>query len=251
MMKTTTRSFLPLLIVPVFMNAAKAQDWTVGVPVDMLLYTQTFYGGCTPNADYTYTFPNSPVSGVDYIVKITDIQPGGGTLDILPGLDNGGLYDALLFDAAVQRTMTLAAGTTSAVLEFRAQGTPAQEGQAHPCTASQFWISNLMFCPEGLIPNVSSGCTVQTGATAISEATEQPRFQWPSPMNGQQLSIALPSFETARLTVFDATGRSIISRSIGHAGALDLSMLSDGAYLLDVVRSNGTAITKRFLIARQ
>lgn len=247
MIRTTT-----LLFTAALTSIASAQDWTVGVPVDMLLYTQTFYGGCNPGADYTFTFPASPVSGVQYVVKITAIEPANGVVDIVPGLPGGTLNDQLVFNTAVQRTVTFGTGTTSAVLEFRAQGTPTQAGQSHPCVASQFWISNLMFCPEGLIPNVDEGCTVQAGATAIScYALAEPVIQWPAPLNGQHLVISLPYSETATVNIVDASGRVALSRKIGESATIDLSLLPEGTYVLDVVRSTGDAITKRFLINRQ
>lgn len=252
MMKTTTRSFLPLLIVPVCMNAAKAQNWTVGEPVDMLLYSQPFYGNCNPSPDYTFTFPVSPVTGVDYKLLIVAMDPPDGVASISPGLENGGLGDGLIFNAAVQRTVTFGTGTSSAVFEFRAQGTPLVAGESHPCSASPFWISNLMFCPEGLIPNVNDGCTVQAGATAIPcYALTEPMIQWPAPLNGQHLAISLPSFETAAIRIVDVDGRLVSSTSMGQNGTIDLSGLPDGIYVMDLMRSTGSVITKRFLIARQ
>lgn len=245
MIRTTTLLFSTTITL-----ATNAQNWTVGVPVDMLLYTQTFYGGCNPNADYTFTFPVSPVSGVQYLVKVTAMEPANGALDISPGILMG-LNDQLVFNAEVQRSLTFGNSTTSAVLEFRAQGTPTQAGQSHPCAASPFWISNLMFCPEGLIPNVDAGCTVQAGATATPcYALSEPTIQWPTALNGQHLLVSLPSFETATVNIVDASGRVALSRKMGESATFDLSRLPEGAYVLDVVRSTGHVITRRFLMDR-
>jgi hypothetical protein len=247
MIRTTT-----LLFTAALTSVASAQDWTVGEPVNMLLYTQTFYGGCNPNADYTWTFPTSPVTGVDYLVKITAMDPPNGVVAIVPGLPDGGLGDELVFNTTVQRTVTFGNSTTSAVLEFRAQGTPTTAGQTHPCSASPFWISNLMLCPEGLIPNVNDGCTVQGGATSVScYALSKPGLQWPTTPNGQRLLISLPSFETATVRIVDVSGRLMLSRKMGENAALDLSGFTEGAYVLDLVRSTGSVITKRFMISRQ
>lgn len=246
MLRTAT-----LLFTAALYSVASAQDWTVGLPVDMLLYTQTFYGGCNPNADYTFTFPVSPVSGVQYLVKVTAMEPVNGALDISPGILMG-LNDQLVFNAEVQRSLTFGNSTTSAVLEFRAQGIPTQEGQSHPCAASPFWISNLMFCPEGLIPNVDEGCTVQAGATAIScYALSEPVIQWPAPLNGQHLVISLPYSESGTVNIVDASGRLALSKKIGESATIDLSLMPEGTYVLDVVRSTGDVIAKRFLINRQ
>jgi len=227
-----------------------AQNWVVDVPVDMLLYTQPFYGGCTPGPDYTFTMPASPVSGVQYKVVITAMDPETGSLSISPGLDNGLLHDELVFDAAVERTVTFAAGTTSATLEFRAQGIPTEAGQPHPCGPSAFWMSNLMFCPEGLTPNFDAGCTVQSDATLITDITASgPTIGLPTALNGQHLSIGLPTHGTAQVFIIDASGRMVCSRVLSNGGAIDLSGLTDGAYMLRLVRSTGGVLTKRFLMS--
>ena len=246
MLRTAT-----LLIASACTLSTTAQNWTVGEPVDLLLYTQTFYGGCNPNADYTFTFPVSPVSGVQYVVKVTAMDPENGAVDISPGMLLG-LNDELVFSAEVQRSVTCGMGTTSAVLEFRAQGTPTAAGQSHPCGASPFWISNLMFCPEGLIPNVNDGCTVQAGATSIScYALTEPMIQWPSPSSGQRLGVALPSSETATVNIADMHGRIVRSLSIAQNGTVDLSSLPEGVYVMDLLRSPGQVNTKRFIIDHQ
>lgn len=238
-----------LLLSTAIALSTSAQNWTVGVPVDMLLYTQPFYGGCTPNVDYTFTFPASPVSGVDYKLVITAMEPENGTVSISPGLDNGGLNDGMLFDTEVQRSVTFASGTTSAVFEFRAQGIPTQEGQSHPCSASPFWISNLMFCPEGLIPNVNDGCTVQAGATAVhSHTMSEAAIQWPQASNGWRLGVSLPASERAQARILDASGRAVRDQSITSGSALDLSPFADGTYVLQLMRSSGALLTERFAL---
>ena len=72
--------------------ATHAQNWTVGLPVDMLLYTQPFFGGCTPGTDYTFNFPPSAVSGVDHIIRVAPCYSlRGGTREILRGMIARGL----------------------------------------------------------------------------------------------------------------------------------------------------------------
>ncbi|MBP8824330.1 MAG: T9SS type A sorting domain-containing protein [Flavobacteriales bacterium] len=243
MIRTTT-----LLCATALTIAANAQSWTVGQPVDMLLYAQPFYGGCSPDPDYTFTLPASPVSGVEYKVIITGLVPATGSMSISPGLDDGLLNDELIIDAEIQRSVTLAPGTTNATLEFRAQGTPTQAGQAHPCSTSQFWMSNLMFCPEGLIPVFNDGCSVVDLSTTVKDAAgESTMTQVPSVANGQQLTIALHSSATAAYGIRDAVGRLVRAGSMGPLAVIDVAALPQGIYVV-AVQAEGKTVTKRFLI---
>lgn len=243
MIRTTT-----LLCATAVTLTATAQPWTVGQPVDMLLYTQPFYGGCGPDPDYTFTFPTSPVTGVDYKVIITNMVPANGSVSLLPGLDNGQLNDEFIFDATVQRALTLAPGTTNVTLEFRAQGIPEQAGQGHPCSTSMFWMSNMMFCPEGLTPSFNDGCTVQDVSTGVDAAqAEAASIQYPTSANGQQLSITLNSAATADYRIVNSVGRTVLIGRIGAQGLIGLSALPTGLYVLDL-HVQGHSLAKRFLV---
>lgn len=234
-----------LLLLTTTALATRAQNWTVGLPVDMLLYTQPFFGGCTPGTDYTFNFPPSAVSGVDHIIRVVNVEPPGATLDLLPGLSGATAGANMVVDAAVMRNLTMAPGTVSALLEFRAVGIPSTEGQSHPCNASPFWISNLMICPEGLIPNVNDGCTVQAGITSIPELMADPVLQWPSPANGQLLRLQ----NGLQAEVVDLHGRVVAAqaRSTG-ASSLGLGHLAPGVHVLRLISADGTATAQRFLI---
>lgn len=226
--------------------ATHAQNWTVGLPVDMLLYTQPFFGGCTPGTDYTFNFPPSVVSGVDHVIRVVSVEPPGGTLDLVPGLTGATAGAIMVVDAAVMRNLTMAPGTVSALLEFRAVGIPSTEGQSHPCNASPFWISNLMICPEGLIPNVNDGCTVQAGITGLTEPLAEPVLQWPSPANGQLLRVR----NGLQAEVVDLHGR-VVAAHTGGAGTTSLALdhLAPGVHVLRSHAANGTTTAQRFLLS--
>ncbi len=244
MIRTST-----LLCACVLGPATYAQSWTVGQPVDMLLYAQPFYGGCTPAPDYEFTMPTSPVSGVVYKVVITSITPANGSVNIAPGLDNGLLNDELVFDAPVQRSVTLAAGTTNATFEFRAQGTPTTAGQPHPCSTSMFWMSNLMFCPEGLVPAFDNGCSVQEDvSTNVADGSSGgPVVQYPTPDNGQQLNILRQSASTGSFRILDGVGRVVRGGSLGQQTMGECSALPHGVYTLDL-HTGAANVVKRFVI---
>ncbi len=225
-----------------------AQNWIVGDPVDMLLYSHTSYGGCTPVPDQTFTLEPSPVTGVGYKAIITAIDPPTGSVSILPGLSNGVVGSGLAIDTAVERSILLAPGTTSAVIEFRAMGTPTTAGEAHPCTASPFWLSNLMLCPEGLIPVINNACTVQLGTGVDAGSGLDPRIQWPTVTNGQELVMHLPSMAPGTVRVFDVNGRVVARRDITGQGTISLVGERDGIYVLSVSGPDGQTSVQRFAL---
>ena len=226
---------------------AQDQNWMVGQNVDMLIYTQPFWGGCSPTADYTITMPMSPVSGVDYKIVVTSLDPPTGSVTILPGLDNGTVGSELVIDAEVERSVLFAPGTSSGTLEFRAVGVPTTAGQPHPCQASAFWMSNLMFCPEGLIPVINNGCSVQLSTGVTAAAATVPPMEWPSAANGQQLTVGVAG--GALVQIMDLNGRVVLARAMGPQARSDLSQLGEGMYLLHLTATSGQVEVRRFVIS--
>jgi hypothetical protein len=226
-----------------------AQNWTVGVPVDMLMHTQFFWGGCTPGTDYTFDHPPSPTAGVQYVMKITTMDPPTGSLTLFPDAITLGLGDEFVFSTSGEHAVVLAAGTTSAVAEFRAIGIPTHAGDPHVCTENPNWISNLGICPDALTPVVILGCTVQDGISSIAEALATAAIQWPAQSNGQQLAITLQSAGIDALSIMDVQGRVVRSKRGAGSMVLELGDLMDGAYLLSLRETDGAYRTARFVIA--
>lgn len=246
----TTLKFPSLMVALVMGASVNAQNWTVGEPVDMLLYSQTFYGGCDPDPDYTFNLAPCTVSGVAYKAVITAIVPPTGHVNILPGLTNGIVGNGIVIDAAVERGILMSAGTNSAVIEFRATGMPTVAGQTHPCSASAFWMSNMMFCPEGLTPVVDDNCTVQlaTGVNAVPGLDT--RIQWPTAANGQQLVIDLPGMAHTTARVLDVNGRVVARRDFIGQGTINLAGEAEGIYVLSVSGPDGKFSSQRFTVLR-
>lgn len=236
-----------LLIAPAIQ--CHAQNWTVGVPVDMLMHTQYFWGGCTPGTDYTFDHPPSPTAGVAYVMKITTMDPPTGSLTLFPDAITLALGDEFVFTTSGEHAVVLAAGTASAVAEFRAIGIPTQAGQAHVCGENPNWISNLGICPDGLTPVVILGCTVQEGLTSIGESLNNAGIQWPVPSNGHQLMLTPASADMEELLILDLQGRVVRSRRFSGMVAMELGDLVDGAYLLSLRNAEGASRTAHFVIA--
>jgi hypothetical protein len=247
---STTLKFSALSTAMLVGASLHAQAWTVGEPVDMLIYGQTYYGGCNPSPDYSFQLPSSPVTGVDYKLVITSIDPPTGTLTVVPGMTDAGVGASMVIDAAVTRSVILATGTNSAVIEMRAIGTPTTAGQAHPCGTSAFWMSNLMFCPEGLTPVIDNGCTVQLATGVEAPATVDTRIQWPSAANGQQLVIDLPGQEYSTARVLDVNGRTVAERGIGTHATISLGHVPAGIYVLYLAKPDGQTSGQRFAVVQ-
>lgn len=248
MRATSTLKKTALLLFLVPSTIVDAQNWVVGDPVDMLIYSQTFYGGCTPNPDYLFTLAPSPVSGVAYKAIVTAIDPPTGSLSILPGLTNGVLGSGLVIDTAVERSVLLAPGTNTAVIEFRAMGIPTTAGEAHPCVPSAFWMSNLMFCPEGLIPVIDDNCSVQMSTGLASSGSTDAWVRWPSAANGQQLSIQLPGSGQATVRVLDVSGRIIAQQVVAGHATINLDGVPAGSYVLAMPGPDGRTSGRRFAL---
>jgi hypothetical protein len=225
-----------------------AQNWTVGAPVDMLMHTQFFWGGCTPGTDYTFDHPPSPTAGVQYLMKITTMDPPTGSLTLFPDAITLALGDEFVFNTSGEHAVVLAAGTASAVAEFRAVGIPTQAGQSHVCGENPNWISNLGICPDALTPVVLLGCSVQDGLNSIDEPLTAAAIQWPAQHNGHQLAMTLKSAGVLDLSIMDVQGRVVRSKRVSGSVVLDLGDLVDGAYLLSLRGTDGTR-TARFVIA--
>lgn len=224
----------------------QAQDWMVGSDVDMLIYSQPYWGGCTPGADYTFTLPVSPVTGVDYKVVVASLDPPEGSVSIIPGLDNGTVNSELIIDLETVRSVIFAAGTNGGTLEFRAEGVPTTAGQPHPCAASAFWMSNLMFCPEGLIPVINNTCTVQLPTGVAATAASVPTMDWPSAANGHRLTVGVTG--GALVQIMDLNGRVVLAQEMGPQASFDLGQLVEGMYLVRLTATSGQVEVRRFVI---
>lgn len=234
---------LPLLFASLAGASLSAQNWTVGVPVDLTYYSQPMYGGCSPTPDYTFTLAPSPVSGVDYLLKVVFMNDPSGELVVEPG-GILGLGDGLLIEEAVQRTFTLVGGATAATLEWRVIGTPTTPGQAHPCAASDFWISNMMFCPEGLIPVISNDCTVQVGMSIGEVAGQGTSPAWIVATGGL---LHLQPGSQGELEVLDLTGKRLMHEPVHGAAVIPFTGFPAGIYLAVLTEGQGRRVS-RFLL---
>jgi len=63
-------------------------------------------------------------------------------------------------------------------------------------------------------------------------------------IEGRTIHYSLPGKNTAKLSVFDVTGRQIDSRKISGTGSLDIAEQPEGLYFLRLVHDDGSVVHK-------
>jgi hypothetical protein len=248
-MKQYTRLFLPLTLM--MTTATHAQNWEVGVPVDALLSHLFMFGsGCTPGADENFSFPSSPVTGVDYVAIVTQVdQPG--TINLLPGAtDPLELGDTIWITSAVLRHVYFTSGSGTLDLDFKAIRTPTIAGEAHPCGSTDAWMTDFGICPENLSILMELACTTEDPTGIMENGNNGSWLITPSAANGHRLQ--LQDVDGNSVMVFDAQGRAVRTSLTfaGNRGSLDMSDLPDGIYVVRATELSGEVIARSFALAR-
>lgn len=225
-------------------TAASAQNWQVGVPVSQQIgEVGVFGGGCYPGVQANLNLSHTRVTGVTYYYLVNNITNGVYTM--VPGPANIlAIGDTIHIPASGQTEVYNQ--QTSGGLELRliAEGTPTVAGEVHPCTPSNFWMSNLLLCNEGISTGLNSGCTVQPGSSVgIGEINGSATWYV---ANGNAVRILDNSIRTAQ--VIDAQGKVVAStNTVG--GVMDLSSQPTGIYVVRAERSNGEVVSQRMVVS--
>lgn len=236
---------LPLFSAILLTGSIMAQTWTVGVPAAFKWSQASYYSsGCYPGPDHNIYFEAPGVSGIQYVAIVDAVSPAA-TNQIAPyGTTPLNVGDTVVMVPGAPNSVYFPSGSGSMTLSYWAIGTPTTAGQSYPCTFSDLWMSNMMFCPEGISTMVQGTCTVQAGTTGIaSVVADGPAITFPSAANGWTLSVSNSAFTSAQ--VLDATGKTIARRLPAN-----LAGFPDGIYLIRGTRADGTASTHRFVVLR-
>ena len=224
-----------------------AQNWIVGQQFDTQLSAVTVYGGgCYPAAQAVLAFGTTPVDGVYFYYKVISVSTDG-EWTMLPGPVTAlSVGDTVHMNPVNQ--LVFNSGTYGAMqLEVWAEGTPTTAGQAHPCTFSDLWMSNLLLCNEGLSCTIASSCATEIGSgmadTEVGTLTLIP----PSPANGFNLQLTGGSINGGR--ILDLQGRMIATLSNAQQG-VGLDAVPNGVYVLDVVGADGSRLCRTFSLLR-
>lgn len=240
--------FILLCLSSSLLSAVKAQTWTVGIPVDTTLSAQFIgYGaltGCFPSASAVYNFNIPSVSGIQFSLVVNSVD--ANSCYIMPGNDTLQTGDTIWLNSGVNQLSVFyfaPSNTLPLQMSFRATGTPTTMGQPWPCNLPSpfMYMSNLMFCPEGLNGNISTNCTVLPGSnpTGINrEHAEQWVLQYPVAANGNRLQLG----RTSNLTVYDLQGRKILH--VPQAREVELAHLPSGLYLVRLQSGKASTSTQ-------
>ncbi len=223
-----------------------AQNWEVGIPVDIQISTITVYGGgCAPGVQATLFMPLLPVDGITYYYRV--INTNGGTYTMVPGPANVlNVGDTVHFpitqiDGGLQRGQSRWAGNGGP-----RRRNPTTAGQTHPCASNDIWMSNLLLCNEGLTSQISLGCETQPSTVGIDEVNTALTFIAPLAANGFELQVLDAQVRMVR--VLDAQGR-VVSTSTVATPRMDLNTQPDGVYRAAGRTHRWTVLTQRFVLS--
>jgi hypothetical protein len=237
-----------LLFTLLMSTSLKAQNWTVGTPVDMSISYLTKYGfGCAPGSpDFSMNIILNNVSGIQYIAivdSVVDIAVIYNTTDTLM------LGDTLNLSGGNNNySVSFVNGNGNISFNFKAVGTPTTAGENHPCAFNDLWMSNLLLCNEGLTRNVQNTCTVDAATSLNSITKSHIGIQFPNASNQYQLQLSGLEAQSA-INLYDITGKAI--KNIGQTNNASINIpcqeLNAGIYFINFVQ-NGTSTTSKFII---
>lgn len=248
-MKKNYHLFLVLFTLVSIHVKSIAQNWTVGVPVDIQLSSLTKYSGfCAPQADFNINAVCNQVDGIQYIITIDTL------VDIAiytANNDTVELGDTLFLSAGNNNySFSFINGPGNITFNLKAYGTPTTAGQTHQCNFSNMWMSNMMLCNEQLTFNMQNDCTVDA-ATGLNNLTNStPIINFPNNNNQYQLQISgVQNSSLIKLT--DVTGKQIeVNQKFNQSNVqIPCQNLNSGIYFLTLVQNNKTQSYK-FLITK-
>lgn len=222
-----------------------AQDWVVGAPVNAVLsHLYLFAGSCTPDPSHRFSFPASPVTGVDYVAIVTQAYPGNA-ITMVPGpaapLQTG---DTIWITEPSLRELFYPLGGGTVQLEFRAIGIPSVDGEAHSCAVNDAWSSDSGSCPETVTVALLDDCLTTTVAAIAQVPIRSTWFKaWPSD-DGATLLVEDPAI--VLLVLYDAQGRTVRMTDVHGPGSIAFEGLPGGVYTVRALRNDRTALTGRF-----
>ena len=234
-----------LLISTLTIGTASAQSWLVGQPVmTQLSEISVFGGGCFPSAQAMLNYPLYPVTGITYYYLVVGhASPGDYTM--VPGPANPLLVGDTVHITSATHTVYNTGAFGGLDLQIWAEGTPTVAGQQHICTVNNLWLSNLLLCEEGLTNTVSAGCETQLSTAVNGVASNDIRFL--APMASTGFTLRVLDTDVAQAQVWDMQGRNVATLLSGQR-QVDASAFLDGAYILNVLRTNGERATVRFVL---
>jgi hypothetical protein len=231
-----------------FSFSSKAQNWTVGTPVDMSISYLTKYAyTCAPNdPEFNMNIILNSVSGIQYMAIVDSVQDIAVIFNTTDTLMQG---DTILLTSGVNtHSVSFVNNVGKISFNFKAIGTPTQAGENHPCAINNSWVGNLLLCDQSITRNVQNNCTVDA-ATSINNLTENHAIiQFPNNNNQYQLQIANLK-NTDLINLYDIMGKQIQVKTPINSSAISIPCqdLNSGIYFITLTENN-TSSTHKFVI---
>jgi len=233
----------------IFLNfAAKAQNWTVGVPVDMQVSYLTKYSGfCAPGQpDFKINVVCNQIDGIEYIIIIDSLVD----IAVIPfPLDTVELGDTLFLNTGNNIfTFSFVNGPGNISFNIKAIGTPTTAGQTYPCAFSDLWSSNLLLCNEELVLILQNDCSVDASIGINQLDENNASIQFPNLSNQYQLQVS--NLKAADIiSICDITGKQIKVKPTINSSTLSIPChdLNSGIYFITLSQNNISS-THKFVI---
>jgi hypothetical protein len=245
------KKFFLLLFIFLVIQTGKsnAQNWTVGVPVDMSISYLTKYAfSCAPQPDFNMNIMLNSVSGIQYLAIVDSVQD----IAVIPFVNDTLMQGDTLFLSQGNNVyaVSFVNGTGNISFNFKAVGTPTTAGESHPCLFSDTWMSNFLLCNEGLTKEVQNLCFVDAATALDKNIDENVEMQFPS--YGNQFHLQLNNLKnTNEIFIYDISGKQLISKINKYSSAITISCqeLSSGIYFLKLKQDKSNNIHK-FIIQK-
>lgn len=183
--------------------------------------------GCAPDPDASLVLPVSQATGVSYYLHLVLLNGSAG-IDIQPYNLTMIEGDSLLLTSAnAQIFVNAGGGGGDATLSVKANGTPTNIGDPHPCGLNTNFTSDGNSCPEQFTHNVTNACVVSL-TTVLNEAGIEKSALLQSGDGMIYRSASKNDF----IQVFSSEGRLVLSASVKQGESFVLPKFEAGIYFL-------------------
>jgi hypothetical protein len=228
-----------LMMLFVLNNILFAQNWNVGVPVDLQLsFLDKSSGFCAPGQpDFKINVICNQVDGIQYMILVDSLVD----IVVIPIVnDTLELGDTLMLNAGNNNfTFSFINGPGKISLNLKAVGIPITAGQNHPCSYTDNWSSNLLLCNEELTLDLQNTCSVINTSNIYNIKNNKANIQFPNLSNQLQMTVNGVS-NNSLISISDISGKQIISNfTISNKNAvIPCQELQSGIYFVTLIENN-------------
>jgi hypothetical protein len=223
---------------------AKAQDYTVGIPVDSSYGAINIMGFDTSCTGFmiSITFPPSTVSGIHHMLRVHSALPPGTITETTHGIVNTG--DSLIFTSADSTFDFTLPDSSTAHIEIKIEGTPEQAGELYGCVNANL-SAIYTGCSYTVTPGAYDSMCVVSGSSFVKDIASDELVVYPNPFASFLVYETSQPLTSVSTKIFDAMGVCIFKKSEWLKGEkLDLNSFSSGIYFLQINDGNQQSVVR-------